>query len=249
MYNGIEIDHPVFRVLFCNLIVAFLSSAVNVVVYPFETEIKYSTMVTTSNGLSLMFHCCCWLILSLLRFFYIIHKDWLLRRFPDPKTLNRLAVGAVFVIFSTCSSIIVVVCWLCGWPRIKIFEMPMPQKAISVLTSFGIFLLLISFSCPFYLFILRKRGKLRNNKVGNIIPEVKVKDSDLEMRTLHVGDVNIGNPQSNDAFPQEEPRMPSINKGVTFLNKSYKHLFKFSSKKLYTIFLIRGNPLQSLGVI
>jgi hypothetical protein len=49
MYNGIEIEHPVFSVLFCNLIVAFVSSVVNVISYPFDKEIKYSTIINGNN--------------------------------------------------------------------------------------------------------------------------------------------------------------------------------------------------------
>ncbi len=90
MYNGIDIEHPVFRVLFCNLIAAFFLSAVNLVAFPFNLEIKYSTIVTGTNASCLIFHCCCWFVVSLLRYLYIIHKDWLLNRYPDPKYLNRV---------------------------------------------------------------------------------------------------------------------------------------------------------------
>ena len=175
MYNGIEIEHPVFRVLFCNLIVAFLSSAVNVIAYLIQTEIKYSTISNSNNAFCLLFHCCCWLIVSVLRFIYIIHKDWLFKRFPEQKILNRLAVASVFLTYITCLLIVIIICMLCGWPREQVFEMPMPQKAISVGTLLGIYILLVCSSCSFYLLILRKRGSLRNNKVGNNISEMEVK--------------------------------------------------------------------------
>ncbi len=109
---------------------------------------------------------------------------------------------------------------LCGWPRTKMFEMPMPQKAITVGTLFGIYILLICLSCPFYLMILRKRGKLRNNKVhvGDKIPVVKVKDSDIETITNQFGDIWIGDSLANDALRQNEQRLPSIIKEVSFYN-------------------------------
>ena len=87
---------------------------------------------------------------------------------------------------------------LCGWPRLKVFEMLMPQKAISAGASFGIHILLICFSCFFYLLILRKRGRLRNNKVGINISEVKATDSAFKMTNNQFGNVWIGEPQNND---------------------------------------------------
>jgi hypothetical protein len=192
MYNGIEIEHPVFRVLFCNLIVALISSVLNIIAFPIKKDIKYSTIVNGNNAFCLLFHCCCWLFVSLLRFAYIIHKDWLFARFPDPKTLNRLVISSVFVTYFSCCLLVLVVSMLCGWPRLKIFEMPMPQKAISVGTLLGIYILLICCSCSFYLFILRKRGRMRNNKVQNHILGIKVNDFDIEMTASPNNDVYCG---------------------------------------------------------
>jgi hypothetical protein len=213
MYNGIEIEHPVFSVLFCNLIVAFVSSVVNVIAYPFEKEIKYSTIINGSNYFGLLFHCCCWLIVSLLRFAYIIHKEWLFTKFPDQKTLNRSAVASVFCSYLVCLLVVTIVGVLCGWPRLKVFEMPMPQKAISVGTLLGIYILLICSSCFFYLLILRKRG---NNKVGNNISAMEVKYSDSEMMTDQFGNVWIGDSHTNDAFNQDEQRQHSPIEEVLF---------------------------------
>jgi len=200
MYNGIEIEHPVFRVLLCNLIVTFFSSAVNVIAYPIRKETKYSTISNANNAFCLLFHCCCWLIVSLLRFIYIIHKDWLFNRFPDTKQLNRLVIASVFFTYFTCLSTVIIICMLCGWPRLKIFEMPMPQKAISAVTLFGIYILLICFSCSFYVLILRKRGQLRNNKVKSNISGEKIKSSEHEMMTNQLGNVLIQGSHTADVF-------------------------------------------------
>jgi hypothetical protein len=216
MYHGIEIEHPIFRVLFCNLIVTFSSSAVNLIAYPIEKEIKYSTIVNSNNAFSLLFHCCCWFIVSLLRFMYIVHKDWLFERFPDQIVLNKLAVASVFVTYLVCLLLVIIVCMLCGWPRLKVFEMPMPQKAFSAGTLFGIYILLIFFSCFFYLLILRKRGRLRNNKIGINISEVKDKGSDIEMTTSQFENVWIGDTQNIDTFHQENQRQDSMINVKTF---------------------------------
>jgi hypothetical protein len=202
MYNGVEIEHPVFRVLFCNLIVSFISSAVNIIAYPIEKNIKYSTIINSNNYFCLLFHCCCWLVVSLLRFIYIIHKHWLLTKFPDQKTLNRLAVASVFFTFLICLLIVLIVSILCGWPRLKTFEMPMPQRAITVGTLLGIYILLVCSSCSFYLLILRKRGRLRNNKVVNNISDIEVQHSYFEVMANQFGRVLTPDSQTIDVNNQ-----------------------------------------------
>jgi hypothetical protein len=89
---------------------------------------------------------------------------------------------------------------LCGWPRLKIFEMPMPQRAISAVTLFGIYILLICVSCSFYVLILRKRGQLRNNKVKSNISGEKIKSSEHEMMTNQLGNVLIQGSHTADVF-------------------------------------------------
>jgi hypothetical protein len=225
MYNGIEIEHPVFRVLFWNLIVAFFLSAVSVIIYFFEKIIKYSTFVYSCNTFYIMFHCCCWLIVSLLWFVYIFHKDWLFEQFPDPNTLNRLVVASVFLIFLICWSILIAVGMLCGWPRIKVFEMGMPQRAITFGTLLGIFTLLIGFSCSFYVLILRKRGRLRNNKVENGNPKEEIEQSVSDRRSNQFGNVWIGDsPTNDDGLHQGGQRQVSVNEEVQLFNNSYKPL-------------------------
>ena len=64
MYQGIEILHPVFLILFCNLIATFLSSTMSIFAYLFEACIKYSTFIIANSGVCLIFHCCCWCLIS-----------------------------------------------------------------------------------------------------------------------------------------------------------------------------------------
>ncbi len=60
MYNGIEIGHPIFKILFCNLAVTLISSLLNVVIYAIVKNIRCSTLVNTNNAACLMFHCSAW---------------------------------------------------------------------------------------------------------------------------------------------------------------------------------------------
>jgi hypothetical protein len=41
MYNKIEIGHPVFKILFCNLTASLISSGVNVVAFPLFKTVQY----------------------------------------------------------------------------------------------------------------------------------------------------------------------------------------------------------------
>jgi hypothetical protein len=80
----------------------------------------------------LLFHCCSWLVLSILRYLYIVRIKWIEIRFPDPRFLGKLSVLAVFVVFLTSFGFVFLTAFLCGWPKQKLFEMPRLQKIISV---------------------------------------------------------------------------------------------------------------------
>ena len=70
MYQGIEIDHPVFALLFYNLSFALICSAANICTLPIlhmETWIRFALFV---NGFFLQFHVICWSIISTLRSVY-----------------------------------------------------------------------------------------------------------------------------------------------------------------------------------
>ena len=76
MFNGIEINHPIYHVLFINLIVTLVSSLITIFAFPFSlNNVKYSTVVNANNGFTLLFHCCCWAIVSALRYLYIMKKN------------------------------------------------------------------------------------------------------------------------------------------------------------------------------
>ena len=73
MYQGIEIDHPVFALLFYNLSFALICSVVNIVtlvILPMETWLRLACIV---NGFFLQFHVICWSIISTLRSVYTLY--------------------------------------------------------------------------------------------------------------------------------------------------------------------------------
>ena len=168
MYFGIEIRHPVYGILFGNLIVALVSSLLNIFVLPFVSEFKYSTLVNGNNITYLVFYLSCWLVLSVLRYAYIIKTNWLHENFTEAKTILLLAYFGVVSVFTLCISSVLGTLMSFGWPAIKAVDMETRSRAICVSIIVGNFILLLGSSCIFYIAILRKRGKLGKNKITSL---------------------------------------------------------------------------------
>jgi hypothetical protein len=93
MYRGIEIQHPLYAILFCNLIVPLISTIINTTVFGFVSLEKYARLSNATNAFSVYFHGACWLLSSMIRYLYIMHNDWLFSKFPDVKKQCWIALG------------------------------------------------------------------------------------------------------------------------------------------------------------
>ncbi len=171
MYHGIEIKHPVYGILFGNLIAALGSSLINIFVFPFVTFLKYSNLANTNNTIFLEFYYSSWCVLSILRYFYIIHTKWLHEKFPDAKRLLMLSYLGIFFIFQLCFISITGPLMAFGWPEIKVFDMPFEAKLICLTIIVGNFMMLLGSSCVLYIAILRKRGQFCISKISSIDQE------------------------------------------------------------------------------
>ena len=100
MYLGIEINHPLYAILFLDLVVALLFTLVNIFGFFVVKIEKFIVVSNASNGLSLFFHFTCWCLASCIRFVYIAHNDWIHRVIPSPKNQYYLAV------------FFAIICWL-----------------------------------------------------------------------------------------------------------------------------------------
>jgi hypothetical protein len=89
MYQGIEIQHPLYAVLFLNLLVPSTFTVVNIFAFPFISTEKYIKILNLSSALCLYFHCTSWYdFLSLAytfwllksRLFYIYENKVVLRK-------------------------------------------------------------------------------------------------------------------------------------------------------------------------
>ena len=86
MYQGIEIVHPLYAILFLNLVVASLTSILNMVAFPILPIKQYFPLSNFMNTLSLYFQCTSWCLTSLLRYIYILHDDWISNLDLGPKS-------------------------------------------------------------------------------------------------------------------------------------------------------------------
>ena len=97
VYHGIEISHPIYAVMFCNLVVAFFSTIVNLIAF-FSCEVElFVRLNNANNALCLLFHCNAWVAKSLLRYIYIVHGSWIDEKFSNQAKLTRVAITLTFL--------------------------------------------------------------------------------------------------------------------------------------------------------
>ena len=68
MYLGIEIGHPVYATVFCNLITVLAACIVEILVLPFIKNIRIETVVKSGAAFYAMFQGSALLVISVLRY-------------------------------------------------------------------------------------------------------------------------------------------------------------------------------------
>lgn len=114
----------VYAALFSNLIAATTSSVADVIVFPFIKSISYDVLGTASSSVSLMHHCNCWQVLSVLRYVYIVRPDLVERYFPDQTNLTLITILTIasLTLISACFQLVPLVA--SGWPYVKLIMLP-----------------------------------------------------------------------------------------------------------------------------
>ena len=184
MNKGIEIDHPVFSLLFSNLIFPFAATFLNLTalfLVNFQSWIRLSLF---TNYLSMLFHTTSWGVISILRYISIEHSGWINNKWPEIKKLKPLALAAQFGSFGFLllinTSAFVALASPYGWPG-KSFIKHVPENVQKrlVFVAVVIFIFPILVSATFYFLIIRARSSCFRNKGQKILPE------DLASLTLH----------------------------------------------------------------
>ena len=99
MYQGIEIQHPLYAILFLNLIVPLCLTIVDTIAYGFISSNKYITLINTNSGFCLHFHCTSWCVSSIVRYIYIVAPDWIDNLIPNARS-QCYAIFGIHFLFS-----------------------------------------------------------------------------------------------------------------------------------------------------
>jgi hypothetical protein len=167
-YKGIEIRHPVYAVIFCDLIVALATSLTNAVIFPFVSTYRYTSLSNGSNMFCLIFHSCCWCILSIQRYLYITKKAWLEQKFPDLGRLLKVSLLSLMTLVTlNVTSYLATIVYF-GYPQVKVMDMSLEHKIACVTVLLCYFVGMFIVSCWCYCEILRNRCKLGHNSVDII---------------------------------------------------------------------------------
>ncbi len=94
---------------------------------------NFGRFANVNNLMCLLFHCTDWCLVSILRYAYILHEDWLHDRWPDPKKLRSFSLISLFSVFSGLCLVdfsgFVVIGWSYKWSKYSSVE-ALPQKSL-----------------------------------------------------------------------------------------------------------------------
>ena len=107
MYHGVEISHPLYSVLFLNLIFTLCASVINISAFQMLSTEKYILLTNLMSVMCIQFHCNCWCVTSLVRYIYIIHEKWIYEKIPKVKHQSIASISLTFVFFFLLMAIIV----------------------------------------------------------------------------------------------------------------------------------------------
>ena len=171
MFQGTDIDHPIYALLFSNLIFPVICTIFNFAILIWKSFDLWLRVSMMTNYLSTLFHLVSWSVISILRFLYLQHQNWLESKFPDVKKLKILSLLTQFgsylfllMIDLVCLAIVAVPY---GWPK-NAFIIYVPfQLQIRTASFFAfIYFLPVLISAIFYVILLANRSKLFHNKVA-----------------------------------------------------------------------------------
>jgi hypothetical protein len=166
MYRAIEIGHPVYATLFYNLILVILASTLEIVAVPFLEYIRVQTFVKNCTAFVVIFHACTWLVMSVLRYLYIVHNNWVHKTFPDPRKLTILSLCLTCCIYCITILTFLPLFLINKWPYIEVIEMEMTDRIACSIAFLASYICILGISSIFYTLILHQRGSIGNNCVG-----------------------------------------------------------------------------------
>jgi len=173
MYLAIEIGHPAYAVLFCNLIAVILASAAEIAALPLLEFIRVQTFVKNCTAFVVIFHACTWFVMSVLRYLYIVHNDWVHKTFPDARKLTILSLCLTYCIYCITVLTFLPLFLIKKWPYIEVIEMDMADRIACSIAFLGSYIGILGISCIFYFLILQQKGSIGKNSVGVLPAELE----------------------------------------------------------------------------
>ena len=104
MYHGIEIQHPLYAILFLNLIVPLCFTVIDMIAFVFISSNSFMVLSKACSGCSIFFHCTAWCLSSIIRYIYIVSPDWIDNLLPNARSQCYLTFGAAFIFFVSLSA-------------------------------------------------------------------------------------------------------------------------------------------------
>ena len=99
MYHGVEISHPLYSVLFLDLIFPLAASILNMLAYHMVPIEKYVMVANVMSAICIQIHCNCWCVTSIIRYFYIVHEKWIHDKVPNVRKQSLVAIIFTFLLF------------------------------------------------------------------------------------------------------------------------------------------------------
>ena len=128
-------------------------------------------MVKSGAAFYAMFQGSALLVISVLRYLYIVHNNWLHKNFQSTKTLVCLSIGLLYIVYSFCLGSLIPVLVHHGWPFIAITEMDPTPRLICIGTMVANESGILIVSSIFYFMILHHSGRICKSSVGVLTPE------------------------------------------------------------------------------
>ena len=207
MFQGVEIDHPIYKVLFNNLIFLLFFNVI-IICSAFPSNMKIFINVSGfGNLIGLLHHHTSWMVLSGLRYAYIVKPDWLHSTWPDVKRLRMVSVTIVYIslIISTTLelSILKLLASPHGWPKIPLWAIPYhPRVKIGLIVNL---LHNIPAFCSLIIYIgLVFATKNKLSKVGILQNEVNTQGFKNINRSNKINNQNSVNLEMSSSFEDHE---------------------------------------------
>ena len=98
IYQGIEIQHPLYAVLFLNISFSWFSTFINLSAFTFISTGTYVNLSNATSAIVIYFHIICWFMTTVIRYLYIVQDVWLHQSIPNVKVQSCIAIVFVFAL-------------------------------------------------------------------------------------------------------------------------------------------------------